>query len=197
MPIEPLDLRHSALIVWDMQRGIAGRASNLADLVPRVKILLAQYRIRGWPVVYSQHTTAPPEWGNPSMARSMSKRGVVPGSFRLLPGTPEWEILPEVAPRPEELVLSKTSPSFFVGTPLEQMLRFRNIEVLVLTGVSTEAGIMGTARHASTLGFHPLVVEDAVGSMSTEGNLAALSALRSLYDVESTESLIQRLPAPA
>jgi nicotinamidase-related amidase len=195
MSLDPLDLRRSALIVWDMQGGIAGRASNRAEIVPRIKVLLAQYRARGLPVVYSQHTTPPVEWANPSMARSMSRRGVAPGAFRLAPGVPEWEILPELAPLPSELVLAKTTPSFFVGTPLEAMLRFRNLDVLVLTGVSTEAGILGTARHASTLGFHPLIVEDAVGSMTPEGNTAALAQLRAMYDVESTESVVGRLPA--
>jgi biuret amidohydrolase len=194
MALEPLDLRSSVLIVWDMQLGIAGRASNRNEIVPRIKVLLAHYRARKLPVVYSQHTTPPTDWTNPAMARSWSRRGVPSGSFRLVPGMPEWEILPELAPRPEELVLSKTTPSFFVGTPLEEMLRYRHVETLVLTGVSTEAGIMGTARHASTLGFHPLVVEDAVGSMTKEGNEEALRVLRSLSDVETTEQILARLP---
>jgi len=196
MTLEPLDLRSSALIVWDMQLGIAGRASNRDEIVPRIKVLLAQYRARGLPVVYSQHTTPPAAWINPAMSRSMVRRGVPPGAFRLAPGVPEWAILPELAPLPEELVLTKTTPSFFVGTPLEGMLRFRKVETVVLTGVSTEAGIMGTARHAATLGFHPLVVEDAVGSMTREGNDEALRVLRSIADVESTEQLVARLPPP-
>lgn len=195
MALEPLDLRSSALIVWDMQLGIAGRASNREEIVPRISVLLAQYRALGLPVVFSQHTTPPLEWANPAMSRSMVRRGVAPGAFRLVPGTPEWAILPELAPLPDELVLPKTTPSFFVGTPIEQMLRYRKVETLVLTGVSTEAGIMGTARHAGTLGFHPLVVEDAVGSMTKEGNEEALRVLRSICDVDTTEQVIGRLPA--
>jgi nicotinamidase-related amidase len=196
MGVEPLELRNSALIVWDMQQGIAGRAFNRADLVVRIKLLLTQFRIRRMPVVYSQHTSPPPGWSNPSMDRSMARRGITPGSFRLAPGAPEWEILPEVAPSPDELVLAKTTPSFFVGTPLEEMLRFRHVDVLVLTGVSTEAGILGTARHASTIGFHPLIVEDAVGSPTPEGHAAALGTLRALYDVEPTARVLERLPPP-
>ena len=194
MDLEALDLRTSALIVWDMQLGIAGRAFNRQEIVPRIGVLLAQYRTRGLPVVFSQHTTPPLAWANPSMTRSMVRRGVPPGAFRLAPGVPEWEILPEVAPLPDELVLAKTTPSFFVGTPLEEMLRYRGVQTLVLTGVSTEAGIMGTARHAATLGFHPLVVEDAVGSMTKEGNDEALRVLRSICDVETSENLVARLP---
>jgi nicotinamidase-related amidase len=194
--MEPLDLRRSALVVWDLQGGIAGRAFNRSAIVPKIAELLAAYRERKLPVVYSQHTTPPEGWGNPAMARSMVRRGLPPGSFRLAPGAKEWEIVPELKPRPEELVLAKFTPSFFVGTPLESMLRFRKLETLVLTGVSTEAGIFGTARHAINLGFHPLVVDDAVGSMSPEGNEAGLRTLREICDVEPTASVIGRLPRP-
>ncbi len=194
MALEPLDLRRSALVVWDMQYGIAGRASNRAEMVPKIAELLAAYRSRQLPVTYSQHTTVPDRWANPSMVRSMARRGIPPGGFRLAPGTHEWEILTEVAPRPDELVLAKTTPSFFVGTPLESLLRFRGVETLVLTGVSTEAGILGTARHAVNLGFHPLVAEDAVGSPTPEGNAEALRTLRAMCDVEPTASIVARLP---
>jgi nicotinamidase-related amidase len=179
-----------------MQRGIAGRASNLADMVPRIADLLAAYRARKMPVVFSQHTTPPEAWGNPTMTRSMARRGIPRGGFRMVPGAAEWEILPELAPLPDELVLAKYTPSFFVGTPLEAMLRFRNVEALVLTGVSSEGGILTTARHALNVGFHPLVVEDAVGSMTADGNIAGLHALRAMCDVETTASVLARLPPP-
>ncbi|MGI0071268.1 MAG: cysteine hydrolase [Thermoplasmata archaeon] len=193
MALEPLDLRRSALVVWDMQDAIAGRAFNRTEIVPRVAALLAAYRARGLPVVYSQHTTLPEGWGNPAMVRAAARRGMAPGSFRLTPGAPEWEILPELAPRADELVLPKTTPSFFVGTPIEELLRFRACETIVLTGVSTEGGILGTARHAVTLGFHPLVVEDAVGSSSPEGHAEGLRVLRAMSDVETTATVLARL----
>lgn len=194
MSVEPLDLRSSALVVWDMQHGIAGRAYNRAEIVPRIAELLTAYRARRLPIVFSQHTTPPEAWANPSMARGMQRRGLPLTGFRLVPGSAEWEILSEVAPRADELVLAKTTPSFFVGTPLESMLRFRRIESLVLTGVSTERGILETARHALTLGFHPLVVEDACGSMSPETQSGALTLLRSMCDVETVASVVARLP---
>ncbi|MHB8351634.1 MAG: cysteine hydrolase family protein, partial [Thermoplasmata archaeon] len=145
--------------------------------------------------VYSQHTTPTEGWGNPSMERAMLRRGRPPGSFRLAPGSHEWEIIPELSPQPDELVLAKYTPSFFVGTPLESLLRFRNAETIVLTGVSTDGGILGTARHAVNLGFHPLVVEDAVGSMTPEGNEEGLRALRAMCEVETAASVVARLPS--
>jgi nicotinamidase-related amidase len=194
MALEPLDLRRSVLVVWDMQHAIAERAFNRAEMIPRATELLAAYRSRGLPIVYSQHTTLPEAWVNPAMARSMIRRGLPAGSFRLAPGTPEWGILPELQPRTDEIVLAKFSPSFFVGTPLESMLRYRDIQTLVLLGVSTEGGILGTAQHAAQLGFHPLVVEDGVGSMTAEGHAEGLRLLRARFDLETAASVLDRLP---
>jgi biuret amidohydrolase len=196
MALDPLDLRRSVLVIWDMQGGIAGRASNRAEIVPKIAELLTAYRARKLPIVYSRHTTPPDGWGNPSTARSMARRGMPPGGFRLTSGMPEWEIVPELSPQAGDLVLAKLTPSFFVGTPLESLLRFRSVDALVLTGVSTDVGILTTARHATNLGFHPLVVEDAVGSMTPEGHVAGLRALREMCDVEPTASVIGRLPPP-
>jgi biuret amidohydrolase len=194
MPLEPLDLRRSVLVVWDMQNGIASRASNRTEMIPKVVELLQAYRERRLPVAFSQHTTPPEGWGNPAMERSLARRGMPPASFRLVPGSHDWEIVKELIPRSDELVLQKTTPSFFEGTPLGSMLRFRKVEIVVLTGVSTDGGVLGTARHAANLGFHPLVVEDAVGSMTPEGHAAGLAALRAMCDVETTASVISSLP---
>ncbi len=196
MALSPLPLDRSALIVWDMQNAIGAMAFNRSELVPRIATLLAAYRERNLPIVFSQHTTVPERWANPAMVRSMERRGMRPGGFRLAPGTPEWQIVTELAPHPDDLVLSKTTPSFFVGTPLEALLRFRGVGALVLTGVSTEAGILGTARHAVNLGFHPIVVEDAVSSRSPEGHQAGLASLREFADIETSASLLARLPRP-
>jgi len=197
MAVEPLELRRSSLIVWDMQMGIAGLAFNRAALVPVVADLIAAYRARGLPVIFSQHTSPPEGWANPAMARSMARRGLPAGGVRFTAGAAEWSILAELAPRPEELVLPKATPSFFVGTPLESLLRVRGIDTLVLTGVSTDGGIMGTARHAVNLGFFALVVEDGVGAMTAEAHSRALEVLRALCDVETSPEVIARLPARA
>ena len=193
MVVPVLDLRKSALVVWDMQEAIASRAYNRAEIVPRIRELLDGYRSRRLPIVYSQHTTLPDEWANPAMVRSMERRGVPAGSFRLTPGASEWRILSELAPGPDELVLSKTAASFFVGTPLDSLLRFRGVQSVVLTGVSTDGGILSTARHATNLGFHPVVVEDGVGAMTSERQAPALAELREFCDIETAASILSRL----
>jgi len=184
------ELPSPVLIVWDMQYGIASRAFNFGDLVTRIRALRDSFQRAGLPVIYSQHTGLPYEYMSETSIASLKRRGLDPKSGFMIEGSKEWQIVEELRPAKEDLVLRKYTASFFVGTMLEQMLRNRGIETLVLAGVSTEAGIEGTARHASYLGFRPVVVEDAVGSFDREANEKAIWLMRRMFDVRPAESVI-------
>ncbi|MGI0068397.1 MAG: hypothetical protein ACREB9_08355, partial [Thermoplasmata archaeon] len=67
----PLDRGKSALVVWDISQGIAGRAYDRAEIVARTREMLDDYRSRGLPLVYRQHTILPSRWTNPMVARSV------------------------------------------------------------------------------------------------------------------------------
>jgi len=178
------------LIVWDMQYGIAQRAFNLNEIVTRVKALRDAFHGAGLPVIYSQHTGLPYEYLSAVSVASYRRRGIDPKAGFMREGSREWQIVEELSPAAEDLVLRKHTASFFVGTMLDQMLRNRGIATLVLTGVSTEAGIEGTARNASYLGYRPVVVEDAVGSSEKEAHEKALWIMRRMFDVRPAEAVL-------
>jgi nicotinamidase-related amidase len=104
-------------------------------------------------------------------------------------GSREVEFLPGLTPRAEELVLTKSTASFFVGTPLEIRLRARGIATLVLAGVATEHGIEFTARHASALGFYVVVAADACGTFDVQAHDNSLRYLRSTADVLASSEI--------
>ena len=91
--------------------------------------------------------------------------------------------------------MKKHTPDFFIGTILEQVLRKRNIETLILTGVSTEVGIEGTVRHGAYLGYIPVIAEDAVGSSDKQAHDSTLEVMRKLFEVKSTKDIIQKMQA--
>ena len=181
----------SALVVWDMQYGIAPRAFNFDAIVANVKEMLETFHAAGRPVIYSQHTGLPYEYLSKTMIAFIQKRGLDPreGSF-LREGSHDWEILKELSPAKTDLVLRKFTGSFFVGTNLNQLLKNRGVDTLILCGVSTEGGIEGTARHAYYLGYFPVIAEDAVGSFDREAHEAALNLMRRTFEVRITESII-------
>ncbi|HYC11215.1 MAG TPA: isochorismatase family cysteine hydrolase [Nitrososphaerales archaeon] len=186
-------LSKPALVIWDMQHGIANRAFNLNEIVPKIKTLREAFHAAGTPVVYSQHTGLPYEYMSSTSIASLKRRGLDPKVGFMREGSKEWEIVEELLPSSEDLVLRKHTASFFFGTMLDQMLRNRGIDTLVLTGVSTEAGIEGTARNASYLGYLPVIVEDAVGSSDREANDKALWLMRRMFDVKSTEAVLSAI----
>jgi len=182
---------NSALIVWDMQYGIAPRAFNFDAIVSNTKKMIDTFHASKKPVIYSQHTGLAYEYLSKPMIAMIQKRGLDPrkGGF-LQEGTHDWEIVKELAPAETDLVLRKYTASFFIGTILEQILRNRSIDTLVLAGVSTEGGIEGTARHASYLGYFPVIAEDAVGSFDREAHEAALKLMGRMFEVRTAESII-------
>ena len=187
---------NSVLIIWDMQYGIALRAFNFAEIVVRIKDLIETFHASGRPVIYSQHTGLPYEYLSKSMIAFIQRRGLDPrkGGF-LQEGTHDWEIVKELSPIKTDLVFRKYTASFFIGTILDQVLRNRGVDTLVLAGVSTEGGIEGTARHASYLGYFPVIARDAVGSFDREAHEAAIKFMTRAFEVQTAESIIANLRA--
>ena len=189
--ISPLN---SALIIWDMQYGIASRAFNLKEITDRINLLKDTAHGSGVPVLYSQQTKLPYQYMSKFQMLSLQKRGHDPKTSNYMaPNTHEWEIITELAPSTQDLVIQKHTPDFFIGTNLNQVLRARGIETPIITGVSTEVGIEATARHAAYLGYLPVVVEDAVGSADREMHEASLTIMRKMFELRSTNDIAQSL----
>lgn len=179
---ERIDPATTALIVWDAQIGLAGRATNLEVIRPNIRALVDAASSAGVLVVWSRHILPPLDQMPDAGVDWLIRRQGVDSIEELRPymqrGMPEAEFLHGLEPNPEHLVLEKSVPSFFIGTPLDLRLRAVGIRTVVLTGVATEIGIEFTARHALALGYFVVTVEDAVGSYTDEANRTGLEHLR-------------------
>jgi nicotinamidase-related amidase len=192
-----VDCKNSALILWDFQYGIASRAFNVDEITTNAKLLIDAAHKALRPVIYSQHTALPYEFQSKFGNYSLRRRGVDPKTGVWMgEGTRDWEIIKELSPATGDLVMKKHTPSFFVGTTLELLLRNRGVDTLILTGASTEVGIEGTARHGAYLGFIPIVVEDAIGSPDKGRHEASLQIMRNMFPVWKTEDVVRALGAP-
>jgi nicotinamidase-related amidase len=185
---------NAVLILWDMQNGIARRAFNLKEIVKNARLLVdAAHRLHV-PVIYSQHTSLPYGYLSKYAEYSLKRRGIDPRSSSfMIEGSDEWNILNELAPGKDDFVLKKHTASFFIGTILEQILRSRGIESLILTGVSTEGGIEGTARHGAYLGFIPVIAQDVVGSFDQQVHERMLEIMRRTFEVETTAAILKKM----
>lgn len=188
------DPSSTALLMWDYQVGLAGRAVRLGNLIQVSRRLLVAADEAGIPVYWSRHTLPPLDATTPGMQLFQAiKQGVDTVSELtpfMQPGSPEREFLTELSPRPHDTVIEKSTPSFFVGTTLQQLLFARDIRSVVIAGVTVEIGVDLTAKHALALGYVPVVIEDAVGSYTDEKRQKGLAALKTWIPVVKCDEMV-------
>lgn len=170
------------LVMWDMQKGLAGRAPNIASIVKNAQALLAAAERAGVPVVWSRHILPPlPLISGPFLLFLMKKQKVDRPS-KLEPtmheGMEETEFVDGLSPQPHHIVLQKSQPSLFIDTPLDIRLKTMRRDTLVIAGVATDIGVETTCRHAATLGYYSVVAEDATGSYNSAVHERSLEFLR-------------------
>lgn len=104
------------------------------------------------------------------------------GALRHFVGdTPLGALRPEVAPLPEEVVITKQYASAFFGTTLSSTLTGLGVDTVLIAGVSTSGCIRATAVDTIQHGFVPVVVRDAVGDRSPAPHEASLFDMQAKY----------------
>jgi ureidoacrylate peracid hydrolase len=188
-----LEPGRTALLVVDMQRGFLdpGAAMEVPEaraIVPTVAGLIALFRRKGLPVAWSQFVYSPaapllvgdlhPEH---RPAVSGAPTGFGHPSSSCLVGDPSVEVVPELAPAPEELVVRKHWYDAFAGTPLDGALRARGVRSLVVTGTMTDICVLATVVGAFNREYGVTVVEDGVATLWPEIQQATLDIVRRAY----------------
>ena len=172
-----------ALIMWDMQNGLAGKASNLAQIRVNANLLLDCADKHQIPVFWSKHILPSLELTTePFLMFLMKKQNVKDPNFlveTMKAGMFDAQYIEGLEPRQGHIVLEKSQPSFFIDTPLDLRLKTLGIKTLVFAGVATDIGIEFTCRHAASLGYFSVVAEDACGSYTEVAHQRSLDFLRS------------------
>ena len=107
---------------------------------------------------------------------------------------PLGEIMPEVKPLPNEVVIVKQYASSFFGTTLASTLQANRVDTLIITGVSTSGCVRATTVDAIQHGFIPLVCREAVGDRNDGPHEANLFDMQAKYaEVMSEDSILRYL----
>jgi biuret amidohydrolase len=158
----------TAIIIYDMQAGVVGQIADGPQIASRVVNLVVAARTGGYRVIYLRHMFPPPALSGVTALRTAMAWQRVDSVVDVRPfltrDAPGFELIPELTPSPDELVLDKMTMSAFEGTPLDIVLRDCRLDSFVIAGVAMEVGIEPTVRHALDLGYLPIVVADACGA---------------------------------
>src|SRR5690606_34319532 len=101
------------------------------------------------------------------------------------------QIVDELAPRDDEIVVLKTTDSALTGTNLRLLLRNMGIETVLCAGIFTDQCVSSTVRSLADESFHVLVVEDGCAAGTMELHEHELKVINMIYcHVVSTDEAI-------
>ncbi len=180
------------LIVYDMQAGILSQLPDAEAITRLVVRVLRAARTGGYRVFFTRHMSLPNEAAGvfqlrTAMAWQRVKR-VEQVRPTFLRDSAPFQLVPELEPRPSEVIFDKITMSCFVGTPLDLALRDCGTSAFAIVGVALEVGIEPSVRHGADLGYIPVVVEDACGGRDETARQRSLAGLRFAGDAIITDS---------
>ncbi len=202
-----IDLTRTAIIVVDMQNAfcssggmfeLGGRdISHIQQVIPTIQKILDVARTANIKVVYVVHrlTSDVREVGPLSRYRFDFWRNRPETREKLiLEGTWGTEIIDELKPHSEEMVVVKRRFSAFAGTELDMMLKTYDIRYLIFVGVATNICVESSLRDASHLQYLPVIVSDGVAASPPSRQESTLANVREVFGwVTTSEVLLQIL----
>ncbi|MFF9346183.1 isochorismatase family protein [Streptomyces sp. NPDC014734] len=175
---------NTALVVVDLQKGIVGLPTvhPAADVVERSARLADAFRAKGLPVVLVHVVD-----GAPGRTEGPARSGGRPPA--------DWaDIVPELGPREDDIVVTKRTWGAFHGTDLDLRLRRHGVTQVVLTGVATSVGVESTARAAHEHGYHVTVATDAVTDMDADAHRNSVEKIfPRLGETDTTDAIVELL----
>jgi nicotinamidase-related amidase len=189
----PIRKDRAALLVIDVQNEICG-AKDAAErpefhvaatkrVIPNIARLLTAFRGAGLEVIYTVIENLTEDGRDRSLDYKLSNMSVAKGSW-------EAQVIAEIAPRHDEIVLPKTSSSVFNSTILDYLLRNMGIEDVFVAGFLTDQCIDHAVKDGADLGYYMTCVHDACAAETEGRHEAALECFKGYCRTMSTKEVL-------
>lgn len=198
---EKVDPRHAALLVVDVQNDFChedgASAKNGWDvrpaqaMIPTLKRLIDECRGAGLPVIFVRVTHSPENDSDVWRERQSDRPHYIcrEGSWGA-----EWY---GIEPRPEEPVVVKHRYSAFVGTNLDELLRERGIQSLIITGTTTDRCCETAARDGFMRDYYIVFVSDCTAAPNPEYHRRTLGVMAEVFGVVASADEVIAAMQPA
>lgn len=181
----------TALLVIDVQNTYLAPKPDPADdarwqpffarmretVIPNIARLLAVCRERGVEPVFARIGCHRQDGRDRSL--SQKKPGF---NYLLLPhAVPEGQIVPELAPENDEIVVTKTTDSALTGTNLRLLLHNMGVRNVICVGIFTDQCVSSTVRSLADESFNVVVVEDCCAAATMALHVQELEIINMIY----------------
>lgn len=181
---------HDAVAIREWRRWAPFRERLYSPVVPNVRRLLDWFRAHRRDVFFARIACLRADGRDRSLSQAR------PGFNNLLMplDVPQAAILPEIAPLPGEIVVTKTTDSALTGTNLRLVLHNLGIRHVVCCGIFTDQCVSSTVRSLADESFDVVVVDDACAAGTDELHRHELAVLNNIYcQVLKTDELLAEL----
>lgn len=158
----------TALIVIDMQGDYCELGyymdkagydlERLRRPIPQIAKVLSAVRTTDIPVIYTRQYRLPNNNDTSEAASTFPSTS--------LKGEPGWEIISELKPAPDDIVLDKTTCSVFASTGIDELLKKRGIDTLVFCGNTIDVCVHSSLRSANDLDYSCITLADCCGAVN-------------------------------
>ena len=146
-------------------------------VIPNTARLIAACRTHGVEAIFARIACLKPDGRDRSL--SQKKPGF---NYLLLPrDRADSQIVPELAPEPDDIVILKTTDSALTGSNLRLLLRNMEIQNVVVAGIFTDQCVSSTVRSLADESFNVVVVEDCCAAATMELHRHELEVINMIY----------------
>jgi nicotinamidase-related amidase len=163
-----------------------GRVDDL--VLPNAQRLIAAARAAGVEVIYTVIEALTEDGRDRSLDHKRS-------DFLIPKGSPGGEVMPQIAPQGDEMVIPKSASGIFNATNIEYILRNLGVERLCIFGVYSHQCVESAVRDAADRGFLVTLVPDACAAKSEEQEAATAEGMKAYARVAATEDVLRELRA--
>jgi ureidoacrylate peracid hydrolase len=176
MNVNGLDSKKTALLFFDILNGYyhAAKPAAKARMKPWIDNavrLMKAVREAGMPIFFAKGNHRPDN-ATSAMLQTDTDMGLRPwpdgivkkGKMHVTGNDWSSEVIPELDPRPDDYYIPKYRWSAFYQTYLDLALRARGIDTVIISGGSTDVGVVSTMFAGRDMDYNMLVVSDACGT---------------------------------